>query len=79
MVLLFYLYQCLYYFSIEIFYKTAWRNGSASDSRSEGCVFESRRGQNILFLQKMDNFFLPFIQIITNKTKQMFSDLMNYF
>ena len=27
---------------------TPWRNGSASDSRSEGCVFESRRGQNIL-------------------------------
>ena len=26
-------------------YMTAWRNGSASDSRSEGCVFESRRGQ----------------------------------
>ena len=25
---------------------TPWRNGSASDSRSEGCVFESRRGQN---------------------------------
>ena len=24
---------------------TPWRNGSASDSRSEGCVFESRRGQ----------------------------------
>ena len=23
--------------------KTPWRNGSASDSRSEGCVFESRR------------------------------------
>ena len=23
---------------------TPWRNGSASDSRSEGCVFESRRG-----------------------------------
>ena len=22
----------------------AWRNGSASDSRSEGCVFKSRRG-----------------------------------
>ena len=29
---------------------TPWRNGSASDSRSEGCVFESRRGQ-ILFSQ----------------------------
>ena len=26
---------------------TPWRNGSASDSRSEGCVFESRRGQNL--------------------------------
>ena len=25
--------------------KTPWRNGSASDSRSEGCVFKSRRGQ----------------------------------
>ena len=24
---------------------TPWRNGSASDSRSEGCVFKSRRGQ----------------------------------
>ena len=26
---------------------TPWRNGSASDSRSEGCVFESRRGQTV--------------------------------
>ena len=26
---------------------TPWRNGSASDSRSEGCVFESRRGHKI--------------------------------
>ena len=24
---------------------TPWRNGSASGSRSEGCVFKSRRGQ----------------------------------
>ena len=29
--------------------RTPWRNGSASDSRSEGCVFESRRGQHTLF------------------------------
>ena len=28
---------------------TPWRNGSASDSRSEGCVFESRRGQRPYF------------------------------
>ena len=26
----------------------SWRNGSASDSRSEGCVFKSRRGQFFL-------------------------------
>ena len=28
---------------------TSWRNGSASDSRSEGCVFKSRRGQTGFF------------------------------
>ena len=28
---------------------TPWRNGSASDSRSEGCVFKSRRGQLTFF------------------------------
>ena len=33
-----------------------WRNGSASDSRSEGCVFESRRGQTI-FLSRAQNYF----------------------
>ena len=33
--------------------KTPWRNGSASDSRSEGCVFKSRRGQ------QMDIFKFP--------------------
>ena len=29
---------------------TPWRNGSASDSRSEGCVFESRRGHTVFSL-----------------------------
>ena len=29
---------------------TPWRNGSASDSRSEGCVFESRRGHQTFFI-----------------------------
>ena len=28
-------------------HRTPWRNGSASDSRSEGCVFESRRGHQV--------------------------------
>ena len=29
---------------------TLWRNGSASDSRSEGCVFESRQGHFFLHI-----------------------------
>ena len=36
---------------IDYFITTPWRNGSASDSRSEGCVFKSRRGQSKLFIQ----------------------------
>ena len=36
--------------------KTPWRNGSASDSRSEVCVFKSRRGQSQPFLY--DNGFI---------------------
>ena len=40
--------------------KTPWRNGSASDSRSEGCVFESRRGQiyRLFFVTKDSSFFI---------------------
>ena len=34
------------YLFYSVIIVTPWRNGSASDSRSEGCVFESRRGQN---------------------------------
>ena len=30
---------------------TPWRNGSASDSRSEGCVFKSRRGHGFFSLR----------------------------
>ena len=37
----------IYLFIIKL---TPWRNGSASDSRSEGCVFESRRGQNLFYI-----------------------------
>ena len=33
-------------------YKTPWRNGSASDSRSEGCVFKSRRGHLFSFFTR---------------------------
>ena len=37
--------------------KDPWRNGSASDSRSEGCVFDSRRVQAPEHYP--DFFFLP--------------------
>ena len=55
---------------------TPWRNGSASDSRSEGCVFESRRGQyfpvvsffylflhiqSLIFLARNQNLYLNLI------------------
>ena len=49
--------------SLFAFTMTPWRNGSASDSRSEGCVFESRRGQNKYF------FFL----FIYNKPQRLFT------
>ena len=32
---------------VQVCKLTLWRNGSASDSRSEGCVFKSRQGQNL--------------------------------
>ena len=46
--------HCLWEFPVLIQHghltMTPWRNGSASDSRSEGCVFESRRGHNLFSL-----------------------------
>ena len=36
---------------------TPWRNGSASDSRSEGCVFESRRDHEVTFYRACDLIF----------------------
>ncbi len=44
-------------------HKTAWRNGSAFDSRSKGCVFESRRGQ-----QQAD----PFSRSISSHVSSVF-------
>ena len=38
--------------------RTPWRNGSASDSRSEGCVFKSRRGHARWLLCRGPLFFL---------------------
>ena len=46
--------------------RTPWRNGSASDSRSEGCVFESRRGQKVFSCPKMN---LTFLSTKKNRTE----------
>ena len=47
---------------------TLWRNGSASDSRSEGCVFESRQGHL---------FFLNLLQVfgLGNKTYEHYNEM----
>ena len=39
--------------------ETPWRNGSASDSRSEGCVFKSRPGQRFLNICKFEETNFP--------------------
>ena len=49
--------------------KTPWRNGSASDSRSEGCVFKSRRGQRQSFLMSSANTF-RWLVLSTNFTER---------
>ena len=48
---------------------TAWRNGSASDSRSEGCVFESRRGHYLFdfFFPLLFNFLTLLLPLIHGK------------
>ena len=38
----------MYVIFLVVNIKTPWRNGSASDSRSEGCVFESRRAHTFV-------------------------------
>ncbi len=52
---LWWMHQGPYTGSTTLFSETSWRNGSASDSRSEGCVFKSRRGQVISYWREMSN------------------------
>ena len=51
------------------FWETSWRNGSASDSRSEGCVFKSRRGHNCMsfFLVRDENSLMSEILFLRLK------------
>ena len=43
--------------------KAWWRNGSASDSSSEGCVFKSRPGQLLFQFLRVDAFDIILIVI----------------
>ena len=48
-----------------------WRNGSASDSRSEGCVFKSRPGQSFSICEATIGLILCsriITQTLDNKT-----------
>ena len=59
-----------YVFDVLLHKLTPWRNGSASDSRSEGCVFESRRGQlAFLFFRKYKNTDMQIHSFVQFKLK----------
>ncbi len=49
------MHQGLYTGSTTLPFETSWHNGSASYSRSEGCVFKSRRGQVVSYWREMSN------------------------
>ena len=47
-----------------------WRNGSASDSSSEGCVFKSRPGQLFYQFLRVDAFDIISIVICVHAMKR---------
>ena len=47
----------------KLYNKAWWRNGSASDSSSEGCVFKSRPGQLLFQFLRVDAFDIILIVI----------------
>ena len=50
-------------------HKAWWRNGSASDSSSEGCVFKSRPGQPLFQFLRLDAFdIISIIMCACNET-----------
>ena len=53
----------------ERHHKAWWRNGSASDSSSEGCVFKSRPGQLLFQFLRVDAFdIISIIMCACNET-----------
>ena len=54
----------------KLHHKARWRNGSASDSSSEGCVFKSRPGQILFRFLRVDAFDIISIVICVHATKR---------
>ena len=51
-------------------HEARWRNGSASDSSSEGCVFKSRPGQLFYQFLRVDAFDIISIVICVHAMKR---------
>ena len=54
----------------KLHHKAWWRNGSASDPSSEGCVFKSRPGQLIFQFLLVDAFDIISIVICVHAMKR---------
>ena len=52
------------------YHKAWWRNGSASDSSSEGCVFKSQPGQFFYQFFRVDAFDITPIVICVHAMKR---------
>ena len=50
-------------------HKASWRNGSASDSSSEGCVFKSHLGQLFYQFLRVDAFDIISVVISVHASK----------
>ena len=53
----------------KLHHKAWWRNGSASDSSSEGCVFESHLGQLFYQFLRVDAFGIISVVISVHPRK----------
>ena len=57
-------------YAIKRHHKAWWRNGSASDSSSEGCVFKSSPGQLLFQFLRVDAFDIISIVICVHAMKR---------
>ena len=60
----------IYVYARKIHHKACWRNGSASDSSSEGCLFKSRTCQLFYQFLRVDAFDIISIVICVHAMKR---------